>query len=256
MHSGATLYGTTQQGGSGNGVVFGLSLPVPQVRVPPTTQTAENGSSVALRVLADDDPSLTYQWFFNGTNALGDPTTNCILQLGSIQPEQAGLYTVVVRNLFGELTSVSASLNVIPCVERRWGPGILLQGDATKPLNLEYAQSLEPKPNWLPLVMVPLVSNSAFYFDLSSPLPAQRFFRTWQAGAPTPVPALNVRLLPALTLTGGIGSSVRVDCINQFGPIDAWTTLATVTLTNASQLYFDTSAVGQPARLYRLVPVP
>jgi len=47
-----------------------------------------------------------------------------------------------------------------------------------------------------------------------------------------------------------------VDHINQFGPIDAWVTLATVTLTNTSQLYFDPSAIGQPARLYRLVPVP
>jgi hypothetical protein len=49
---------------------------------------------------------------------------------------------------------------------------------------------------------------------------------------------------------------VRVDAINQFGPTDAWFTLATVTLTNTTQLYFDTSAIGQPPRLYRLVPVP
>jgi len=45
-----------------------------------------------------------------------------------------------------------------------------------------------------------------------------------------------------------------VDYINQVGPIDAWVTLATVTLTNTSQLYFDVSAPGQPQRLYRLVP--
>jgi hypothetical protein len=49
---------------------------------------------------------------------------------------------------------------------------------------------------------------------------------------------------------------VRVDCINQFGPNDAWVTLATVSLTNTSQLYFDISAPGQPPRLYRLVPSP
>ena len=51
-------------------------------------------------------------------------------------------------------------------------------------------------------------------------------------------------------------NQVRVDGINQFGPIEAWFTLATVTLTNPSQLYFDVSALGQPARLYRLVPLP
>jgi hypothetical protein len=57
-------------------------------------------------------------------------------------------------------------------------------------------------------------------------------------------------------LTGSIGRSVRVDYINRFGPIDAWVTLATVTLTNTSQLYFDVSDPGQPERLYRFAPLP
>ena len=63
-------------------------------------------------------------------------------------------------------------------------------------------------------------------------------------------------MIPAITVMGGIGGSIRVDAINQFGPIDAWFTLDTVTLTNTSQLYFDTSAWRQPQRLYRLVQVP
>jgi hypothetical protein len=63
-------------------------------------------------------------------------------------------------------------------------------------------------------------------------------------------------MVPAITLTGSVGGSVRLDYINQFGPIDAWVTLDTVTLTNTSQLYFDVSALGQPQRLYRLIQVP
>jgi hypothetical protein len=47
-----------------------------------------------------------------------------------------------------------------------------------------------------------------------------------------------------------------LDCINAIGPTDAWVTLDTVTLTNTSQLYFDTSSIGQPARRYRIVRVP
>ena len=69
-------------------------------------------------------------------------------------------------------------------------------------------------------------------------------------------PALDLHFVPAITLTGSIGHSVRVDAINQVGPTDAWFTLDTVTLTNAPLLYFDTSAQGQPPRLYRLVQVP
>ena len=69
-------------------------------------------------------------------------------------------------------------------------------------------------------------------------------------------PSLDLHLVPAITLTGDIGHSVRVDAIKQYGPTDAWYTLDTVTLTNTSQLYFDTSAWQQPPRLYRLVQVP
>ena len=62
---------------------------------------------------------------------------------------------------------------------------------------------------------------------------------------PAVVPSLEApRFVPAITLTGNIGDKVRLDYINQFGPTDAWVTLDTVTLTNASQLYFDVSAIG------------
>jgi hypothetical protein len=57
-------------------------------------------------------------------------------------------------------------------------------------------------------------------------------------------------------LTGNVGDSLRLDYINQFGPTNAWVTLNTITLTNTSQLYFDVSAIGQPPRLYQMVPVP
>jgi hypothetical protein len=88
------------------------------------------------------------------------------------------------------------------------------------------------------------------------PLQPQRFYRAWQTGAPSVVPSLDLHLVPAITLTGAIGHSVRLDYINQFGPTDAWFTLDMVTLTNTSQLYFDTSAWQQSPRLYRLVPSP
>ena len=97
---------------------------------------------------------------------------------------------------------------------------------------------------------------SQFYFDVSEPLPPQRFFRAWQTGTPGVRPSLDLHLVPAITLTGSIGRSVRVDYINQFGPTDAWVTLDTLTLTNTSQLYFDISSIGQPRRLYRVVQMP
>ena len=59
---------------------------------------------------------------------------------------------------------------------------------------------------------------------------------------PGVVPSLVLHPVPAITLTGNLGDSWRLDYINRFGPIDAWVTLDTVTLTNTSQLYLDVSA--------------
>jgi hypothetical protein len=103
---------------------------------------------------------------------------------------------------------------------------------------------------------VALTNTSQWHFDLSTPLQPQRFYRASQPGPSSVPPALDLHMVPALTLTGAVGSSVRVDYINKFGPTDAWVTLATVTLTNTSQLYIDLSAIGQPPRLWRLMPMP
>jgi hypothetical protein len=129
-------------------------------------------------------------------------------------------------------------------------------GESASLWNVDYASSLSPAPNWTPLGSVSLTGTPQYCFDLTQPLPPQRFYRAWQTGTPGMRPSLDLHLVPAITLTGSIGHSVRLDCINQFGPTDAWVTLATVPLTNTSQLYFDVSAPGQPQRLYRLVPSP
>jgi hypothetical protein len=145
---------------------------------------------------------------------------------------------------------------VIAAVERRPVPGVKVMGQTASMLNLDYVNALSLAPNWNPLGSVSLTSTSQYYFDLTLPLPPQRYYQAWQTGAPVVIPSLDLHLVPAITLTGSIGGLVRVDAINQFGPIVAWFTLDTVKLTNTSQLYFDVSAPGQPQRLYRLTQVP
>ncbi len=221
----------------------------------PLTQTAYVGSTVAFSANADGDPPPEYLWFANSTNLLGS-STNGNWKLGSVQFSHAGTYTVVITNVCGSITSAPALLNVIEAVEQRPVPGVKLMGDSGSPLNVDYANALGGAPTWLPLGSTTLASTSQYYFDLSDPLPPQRFYRAWQTGAPGVVPSLDPHMVPAITLTGSIGSSVRVEAINQFGSTNAWFTLDTVTLTNTSQLYFDTSAWRQAQRLYRLVPFP
>jgi hypothetical protein len=227
---------------------------VPTVLMPPQTQTVEAGDTVYLTVNATGYPPPVYQWYLNGTNLLSCTSSNLVLT--NILFSQSGSYTVVVTNLFGAVTSAPAMLNVITVVERRPAAGVQLIGAAGSLLNVDYANSLSATQNWLPLDTVTLVSTSQYCFDVSEPLPPQRYYRAWQTGTPGVRPSLNLHIIPAITLTGNIGGSVRLDYINQFGPIDAWVTLATVTLTNTSQLYFDVSALGHPQRLYRIIPLP
>jgi alpha-tubulin suppressor-like RCC1 family protein len=228
----------------------------PILLTPPASQTAEIGSTVEFYVNATGSMPLNYEWFFNSTIAITGSTTNCALLLTNVQPSLAGAYTMVVTNIAGAVTSPPAMLSVIPPVERRPVPGTKVTGEAASVLNVDYANSLSRAPHWTTLGSVSLTSTSQYYFDLTLPLPPQRFYRAWQTGTPGVIPSLDLHLVPAITLTGNSGDSVRLDYINQFGPTDAWVTLATVPLTNTSQLYFDVSAPGQPTRLYRVVQVP
>jgi hypothetical protein len=253
-------------GTTGWGATFGgrptVLWNLPAIQKSPQTQTAEAGSAVGLRVKASGSSPLSCVWYLNYTNLISCSTnweselTNlqfAQLKLTNVQFSQSGAYIVVVSNVLGAVTSAPAMLNVIAAVQRRPVPGVKVTGEAASLLNVDYANSLGPAPNWITLGSVSLASTSQYCFDLTLPLPPQRFYRAWQTGTPSVMPSLDLHLVPAITLTGNIGHSVRVDYINQVGPIDAWVTLDTVTLTNTSQLYFDVSAPGQPQRLYRLV---
>ncbi|NOS72057.1 MAG: hypothetical protein HOP33_19295 [Verrucomicrobia bacterium] len=256
VHSGTNLYGVTFYGGQFNsGVVFALPMPVfPEMSALPLTQTAEVGSECYFSALASGFPAPVYQWFLNGGALSG--CTNRWLHLAGLGALQAGSYTVTASSIAGAVTSSPAILQVIPPVERRPVPALQLAGEPGSTINLECVDDLTPAPDWLPLASVSLNSAGQYHFDLSLPFSSKRFYRAWQSGMPVVPTRLELQIVPALTLTGNVGDNRRVDAINAIGPTDAWFTLATVTLTNTSQLYFDVSSPGQPQRLYRLVNVP
>jgi uncharacterized repeat protein (TIGR03803 family) len=253
--AGSTLYGITHAGGSANdGVLFSLSVAPLSILASPQTQTTEAGSTVRLSVRTTDEPGLLYQWLFNGTNLTGW-TTNGSVELTNVQFSRSGAYAVIVSNRFGAATSYRALLNVIPPVPRRSVPAINLGGQPEGITGVDYRDSLETVTGWQTMTTMTHSNASEFCFDLT-PLPPQRFYRAWQTGTAGVAPSLNFNFVPAITLTGKIGSSLRVDYVNQFGPTNAWVTIETVMLANTSQLYFDVSSIGQPPRLWRIVSVP
>jgi hypothetical protein len=206
-------------------------------------------------VQASSSSPWSCQWYLSNSNLL-NCGTNCQLTLTNVQLSQSGDYTAVIANAAGVSTSAPAMLNVISPVERRPVPAIYVNGGAGSSWEVDYADSISSTLGWTSLASVDLSSVPQVSFDLTQPLPSQRFYRARQMETPGLPSSLNLHLVPAITLTGNLGDTWRVDSINQFGPINAWATLATVTLTNAAELYFDISAVGQPPRLYRLAQVP
>jgi uncharacterized repeat protein (TIGR03803 family) len=253
--AGNALYGMTVNGGQyGRGVVFSVPLVPPGIVQGPITQTAELGSNAGFRVVANGSQPMSYQWYFNGTNLLSS-ATNSELRLSGLQFNQGGAYSVMVSNQFGSTNSPGAMLSVIAAVDRRMVPGLVLMGAVGSSLGVEFADSLDAPLGWLPLDSVTLTTIPQYYFDLTQPLPPQRYYRLKGGGGHAP-PVLNLYLVPAITLTGNAGDHLRLDYINQFGPTDAWVPLNTVTLTNSTQLYFDISSPGQPQRLYRIVSPP
>jgi alpha-tubulin suppressor-like RCC1 family protein len=70
------------------------------------------GSTARLGIQATGSLPLNYQWRLNGTNLPG--STNALLVLSNVKPEQVGMYSVVVSNDFGVLYSRDMTLDLDP----------------------------------------------------------------------------------------------------------------------------------------------
>jgi hypothetical protein len=78
----------------------------------PQSQDVPLGSNATLTVQASGFGPSAYQWTFDGNRMAG--ATGSSLVLTNVQFTNAGLYSVVVSNAAGTLTSMPATLNVLP----------------------------------------------------------------------------------------------------------------------------------------------
>ena len=83
----------------------------PNTVTQPQDQTVNLGDTATFCVTAMGITPVSYQWYFNQTNLLAGETSNC-LTLTDVEPCQAGIYTVVISNLVGSVTSSNAVLTV------------------------------------------------------------------------------------------------------------------------------------------------
>jgi len=86
------------------------NLNPPEITAQPQSQNIGWGSNVTFSVTAIGYSPMSYQWNFNATNISG--ATNAFLTLTNVNPNQAGAYSVVITNIYGNLTSSNAVLSV------------------------------------------------------------------------------------------------------------------------------------------------
>jgi hypothetical protein len=156
--------------------------------------------------------------------------------MANVQMSDAGDYTVVVSNTYGSVTSSVAR--------------------AHRPVAARDPDGRDRVAACFRVVATNTVPGTTYqwYFNGSALSGASLCLTDVQ---PAQGGAYTVAITTANgAVTSAPGSSVRIDCLNAIGPTDAWVTLATVTLTNSSQSYFDLTAFRQAPRLYRLVPLP
>ncbi|MCO5052564.1 MAG: immunoglobulin domain-containing protein [Verrucomicrobiae bacterium] len=87
--------------------VTGVPLP-PTITTQPLSQVVNPGDNATFTVGAAGSPPLTYQWRFNGSNL--DGATNATFTRTNAQAAHVGIYSVVVANDLGHVTSATARL--------------------------------------------------------------------------------------------------------------------------------------------------
>ena len=105
---------------SSNADLLVTNIP-PAIAVQPANQTVGVGTNVNLTVVATGTAPLRYQWQTNGINLVNggniSGATNAVLTISNVRTTNAGIYSVIVTNAGGSVTSSNAVLTVLTSPE-------------------------------------------------------------------------------------------------------------------------------------------
>ena len=116
------LYGATAftETGDGEAYVLAIANQSLQITTQPRSQTAFLGQTVNLSVATLGSFPMSYQWQENSTNLTDagniSGTSTRVLTFANVTAANAGLYSVIVSNSFGSVTSTPALLTVTSSV--------------------------------------------------------------------------------------------------------------------------------------------
>jgi hypothetical protein len=136
--------------------------------------TVSSGGSVTLSVDANGG-DLSYQWRFDGTNISG--ATGASLIITNVSTTNIGVYSVIVQNVAGNITSTSATLAT---VNIKMFAGVIIDGPIGSNYVIQATSNLSN--GWTTVTNLALPSQPYIYIDYSSPTNPQQFYRA----LPTP----------------------------------------------------------------------
>lgn len=83
----------------------------PEITVQPQSQSAHIGQGIVFKVKVSGSSPFIYQWYKDGVAILGVSDS---YEINDVQPEDSGVYAVVVSNSHGTAQSDSAVLSLLP----------------------------------------------------------------------------------------------------------------------------------------------
>jgi hypothetical protein len=101
----------------------------PSILTQPVSQTIVVGSNATFSVLAIGAPPLNYQWQFNNANITG--ATSCSYTVANAQTTNFGVYSVIVTNSAGSITSIGATLTNLPFILTQPSNQVVTLGGST-----------------------------------------------------------------------------------------------------------------------------
>lgn len=244
-----------------------FTLAAPSITVQPQDVLTNAHGTASFSVTADGG-ALSYQWLLNGTNIPG--ATANVFTISDVTQTNLGLYSVMVTNALGSMTSSNAALSMYPYLATSfrglitfWGKDVTLGIDAwgTGPLTYQWYDNgfaVENATNAILTLRGIQFTNAGSYsvivtspFGTATNSPAQLVVNA--AG-------VSLGLYPGVTVTGTPGYTYQIQSTTNLSGTSIWSTVGSLILTQSVQLWIDVNVdAASPTnqfRYYRVLPGP
>jgi hypothetical protein len=182
VRGGVSIEGTFLEGSnSSDGFIakfYSEAVPSPRFVGQPESQAISAGMTFILTAeLAVNDPSVLFQWWFNGAPLSGQ--TNRTLTITNAQSTNAGSYYLVATNPAGSATSTPALISYTDASTLRLSvhPSLTIFGTPGRTYRIEYSSDTRGAAQWTTATNLTIVSSPELWIDPTAAVGEKRFYR-------------------------------------------------------------------------------